>query len=212
AAPAPASQRPAQAAAPSAAPPDSGAVQPGAASARRMWPDILEAVKNKRRFTWILLSQNAFVSGFDGSTLQLGFGSPGARDSFAGGGSAEVVQEVLAESFGVRWKVEAIVDLSGGAGAPAPAAAPAPSAAMRRAAQAAPPASYGEAPAAPRPEARTPPPAPYESYAEPEPPPPPPEEDMPAHDDRDLDDSALAGHDLIVRELGATVVEEIPHN
>ncbi|MCM2580305.1 DNA polymerase III subunit gamma and tau, partial [Streptomyces sp. MTZ3.1] len=37
------------------------------------------------------------------------------------------------------------------------------------------------------------------------------EDDLPAEDDPDLDDTALSGHDLIVRELGATVVEEIVH-
>ncbi|MFV2121531.1 hypothetical protein ACE14D_25100, partial [Streptomyces sp. Act-28] len=35
-----------------------------------------------------------------------------------------------------------------------------------------------------------------------------PEDDVPEEDDPDLVDSALSGHDLIVRELGATVVEE----
>ncbi|MDG4536963.1 DNA polymerase III subunit gamma/tau, partial [Streptomyces sp. AV19] len=45
---------------------------------------------------------------------------------------------------------------------------------------------------------------------EPEPPPVvAPEDDMPAEDDPDLDETALTGHDLIVRELGATVIEEI---
>ncbi len=34
---------------------------------------------------------------------------------------------------------------------------------------------------------------------------------MPEEDDPDLVDSALTGHDLIVRELGATVIEEIPN-
>jgi DNA polymerase-3 subunit gamma/tau len=34
------------------------------------------------------------------------------------------------------------------------------------------------------------------------------EDDVPEADDPDLVDSALSGHDLIVRELGATVVEE----
>jgi DNA polymerase-3 subunit gamma/tau len=38
-----------------------------------------------------------------------------------------------------------------------------------------------------------------------------PEDDMPAPDDPDLDESALSGHELIVRELGATVVEEVLH-
>ena len=38
------------------------------------------------------------------------------------------------------------------------------------------------------------------------------EYDMPAEDDPDLVDSALSGHDLIMRELGATVVEEFNNN
>ncbi|MEH6379231.1 hypothetical protein V7793_33570, partial [Streptomyces sp. KLMMK] len=48
-----------------------------------------------------------------------------------------------------------------------------------------------------------------QAYREPEPPPVAPEDDMPAEDDPDLDETALTGHDLIVRELGATVIEEI---
>ncbi|MDX3611168.1 hypothetical protein PV702_33070 [Streptomyces sp. FL06-04B] len=35
-----------------------------------------------------------------------------------------------------------------------------------------------------------------------------PEDDTAEADDPDLVDSALSGHELIVRELGATVVEE----
>jgi DNA polymerase-3 subunit gamma/tau len=35
-----------------------------------------------------------------------------------------------------------------------------------------------------------------------------PEDDIPGDDDGELAEPALSGHDLIVRELGATVVEE----
>ncbi|SCE07567.1 DNA polymerase-3 subunit gamma/tau, partial [Streptomyces sp. SolWspMP-sol7th] len=35
-----------------------------------------------------------------------------------------------------------------------------------------------------------------------------PEDDMPAADDPDLVESALSGYELIVRELGATVLDE----
>jgi DNA polymerase-3 subunit gamma/tau len=190
-----------------------------------LWPNILEAVKNRRRFTWILLSQNAQVTGFDGTTLQIGFVNAGARDNFASSGSEEVLRQALSEQFNVQWKIEAIVDASGGSGGPggsAPAgpagsgfggggygsapAAPPPPAPPQPPAQASRPAapqggpSAGRAPAAPAP-APTPPPAP-------EPPPVAPEDDIPEDDDPDLDESALSGHDLIVRELGATVVEE----
>ncbi|MFC9231514.1 DNA polymerase III subunit gamma and tau [Streptomyces decoyicus] len=253
----PASAPPSQQPQPAAAP---GAAQ-GAAQVRQMWPDILDAVKARRRFTWILLSQNAQVSGFDGTTLQIGFPNAGARDSFANGGSEDVLKDVLAERFQVQWRVEAIVDPSGGANPPAggaprsggggfggggggggfgggaPAAPPqsGPQSPPPQGGPSAPPSSgsqYGQGGAGagggsgsaggsqgarmareavsssasagggqggPAAEA---------SYPPPEPPPTSIEYDMPAEDDPDLVDSALSGHDLIVRELGATVVEE----
>ncbi|MEU9089034.1 DNA polymerase III subunit gamma and tau [Streptomyces sp. NPDC048428] len=213
AAPAPAPVAPAAAPAPVAAAPAPGATQ-GAAQVRNMWPDILEAVKGRRRFTWILLSQNAQVTGFDGATLQIGFLNAGARDNFASSGSEEVLKQALAERFNAQWKIEAIVDPSGGAGQPPQVGGGRPSAA-------APPAQH---PAAPAPQSYEPRPAPERrqpggggsaqesappSYAAPEPPRSvAPEDDTPEADDPDLVDSALSGHDLIVRELGATVVEE----
>ncbi|MGW3598463.1 DNA polymerase III subunit gamma and tau, partial [Streptomyces sp. NPDC005167] len=127
AAPAPAAPAPA----PGAPQPSPGMTQ-GAAQVRNMWPDILEAVKNRRRFTWILLSQNAQVTGFDGATLQIGFLNAGARDNFASSGSEDVLKQALAEQFNMQWKIEAIVDPSGGAGQPPqtgggrPSAPPAP--------------------------------------------------------------------------------------
>ncbi|NEE16698.1 DNA polymerase III subunit gamma and tau, partial [Streptomyces sp. SID7499] len=85
-----------------------------------LWPNILDAVKNRRRFTWILLSQNAQVAGFDGTTLQLGFVNAGARDNFLSSGSEDVLRQALGEQFNVQWKIEAIVDPSGGSAPPAP--------------------------------------------------------------------------------------------
>ncbi|MFB8211611.1 DNA polymerase III subunit gamma and tau [Streptomyces sp. NPDC056010] len=211
-------------AAPEAAP---GMAQ-GAGQVRNMWPDILEAVKNRRRFTWILLSQNAQVTGFDGSTLQIGFLNAGARDNFTSSGSEDVLRQALAEQFNAQWKIEAIVDPSGGAGqppqppsggaqrpySPPPAAprpaAPAPQSYERPAAPAPGPApAPAPAPQQPGPGSGSPAGPPPAAYAAPEAPKPvAPEDDIPEADDPDLVDSALSGHELIVRELGATVVEE----
>ncbi|MEV0219303.1 DNA polymerase III subunit gamma and tau [Streptomyces sp. NPDC050704] len=215
--PAPASPPPANAApapAPLSAPP-SGGPDP-----RMLWPNILEAVKNRRRFTWILLSQNAQVTGFDGTTLQIGFVNAGARDNFASSGSEEVLRQALSEQFNVQWKVEAIVDASGGGSAPPPttgfgggygtggaAAPPAPRPAPQQPAAPAPRSTATTPQNGPAPtssQAPSPPPRP----AAPEPPPISPEDDTPEDDDPDLDESALSGHELIVRELGATVLEE----
>ncbi|MFJ1595998.1 DNA polymerase III subunit gamma and tau [Streptomyces sp. NPDC088261] len=101
-----------------AAPAPSPAMGQGAQQVRNMWPDILEAVKNRRRFTWILLSQNAQVAGFDGTTLQIGFINAGARDNFTSSGSEDVLKQALSEQFNVQWKIEAIVDPSGGTAGP----------------------------------------------------------------------------------------------
>ncbi|MFD4508360.1 DNA polymerase III subunit gamma and tau [Streptomyces sp. NPDC058457] len=208
----------APASAPASAPAPAGGIDP-----RALWPNILEAVKNRRRFTWILLSQNAQVAGFDGTTLQLGFVNAGARDNFASSGSEDVLRQALNEQFGVQWRVEAIVDPTGGGGAAPPGTGYGGGQAGGYGAPAA--SGYGSAapaaPARPAPTQQVPVAAPAQSPPPPtptatarpapaasEPPPVAPEDDIPEEDDPDLDESALSGHELIVKELGATVVEE----
>ncbi|MEW2515000.1 DNA polymerase III subunit gamma and tau [Streptomyces sp. NPDC046870] len=228
---APAQPQPAPSAPPAAPAPAPQASAPaapvGGLDPRALWPNILEAVKNRRRFTWILLSQNAQVTGFDGTTLQLGFVNAGARDNFSGSGSEDVLRQALAEQFNVQWKIEAVVDPSGGGSAPPVAGGygggggyggppagghggspggggyGAPAAPRPGASQPSPPPSAAPQSGTPAPPAPAPRPA-----AAPEPPPVSPEDDIPEDDDPDLDESALSGHELIVRELGATVVEE----
>lgn len=232
-------------AAPAAPQPGGQGMAQGAGQVQSMWPDILEAVKNKRRFTWILLSQNAQVTGFDGTTLRIGFINVGARDNFASSGSEEVLKQALAERFNAQWRVEAVVDASGGGAAPppsgrpapqyTPAPAPPPSAPTPTAYEGtpahAPQQHQSQQPAAPfSPQQQQPPqqhqqhqpqqtthtrgaapsaPEPsHGGYASEPPRSVAPEDDTAEADDPDLVDSALSGHELIVRELGATVVEE----
>ncbi|MER8188361.1 DNA polymerase III subunit gamma and tau [Kitasatospora sp. NPDC094015] len=222
----------------------SAASQQGAAQIRQMWPQILEAVKNRRRFTWILLSQNGQVAGFDGTVLQVSFVNAGARDSFVSSNSDEVLRQALADALGVDWRVECIVDPSGGSAAglpPGPPAggtgggsggggwgSPAPSAPPARPAQAFQPAAPPQAPA-PVPSAPPAPVAPPQQQAQPPAQPGPaqapapqvrtapqpqvaPEDDIPEDDDPDLTEQVFSGQELIIRELGATVLEEIHHN
>jgi DNA polymerase-3 subunit gamma/tau len=79
---------------------------------RRLWPEVVEAVKAKRRVTWIQLSQHAQVVGLDGRTLTLGFNNPGARESFVNGRSDVILQQVLIDLVGQDWRIDAIVDPS----------------------------------------------------------------------------------------------------
>ncbi len=216
--------QPAPAAPAPSAPQPPAAAPAGGLDPRMLWPNILEAVKNRRRFTWILLSQNAQVTGFDGTTLQLGFVNAGARDNFASSGSEDVLRAALAEQFNVQWKIESLIDPSGGGSAPP---APGGGSAGFGGGSGAPGGGYGgggaptgggygssPAPRVPSPQPSAPASTPPASGpatprpAAPEPPPVSPEDDIPEDDDPDLDESALSGHDLIMRELGATVVEE----
>ncbi|MGC5236010.1 DNA polymerase III subunit gamma and tau [Streptomyces albogriseolus] len=217
---------PAASATPSAPPaPATPATPPGGGGGgldpRMLWPNILETVKNRRRFTWILLSQNAQVTGFDGTTLQLGFVNAGARDNFVSSGSEDVLRQALTEQFNVQWKIEAVVDPSGGGGPAASGPAGGPSGGRSGGSGYGAPGGGGpgdtrrpstpqaSAPTPPSPAPSAPAPAAPSRPAAPEPPAPvSPEDDIPEDDDPDLDESALSGQELLVRELGATVVEE----
>ncbi len=101
--------------APDAAPPAEPEPAPGAlsiADVRRLWPQILDRIQNLRRFTWVMLSQNAQVTGVDASTLTIALVNAGARDSFMNSGSDRIVAQALADVLGVDWRIEAIVDPS----------------------------------------------------------------------------------------------------
>jgi DNA polymerase III subunit gamma/tau len=103
---------------------------------RRLWPDILEQTKNRRRLAWMVLSQHAHVVDVDGTRLTVGFANSGARDSFVNGGCDEILRQAAIDVVGMDWRVESIVDPSGAAAqapvvrqpatASAPADAPAP--------------------------------------------------------------------------------------
>ena len=77
---------------------------------RRLWPEVLEEVKGKRRFTWILLSQNAQVAELRDDTLLLAMANAGARDSFGRGGSEDVLREAIVVVLGADFKIETMVD------------------------------------------------------------------------------------------------------
>ena len=77
---------------------------------RRLWPDVVESTKARRRMAWIHLTQNCQVVGLDGNVLTLGFANAGARDSFESSGCSEVVHQAAIDVVGADWKIETIVD------------------------------------------------------------------------------------------------------
>lgn len=79
---------------------------------RRLWPDIVDATKARRRVTWIHLTQNAQVIAVDAKTLTLGFANAGAKESFLAGGSDEILRQAAIDVVGAEWRIEAIIDPS----------------------------------------------------------------------------------------------------
>ncbi len=193
--PAVAAAEPAQAE-PEAAPPADGGLDLHAV--RRMWPEILEHVKARRRVTWMLLFDKVQVLGLDGRVLTLGFPDAGSVKGFTAGGHDEVLHQAVIDLVGADWRIDCVHQpgASGGPAAtavepddPEPVAAPPPPAGSRLAAaveaveQAAEAAGAGGAGGEPV-------------------------EDLPADDDDDAADSGLAGAELVARELGGRVIGE----
>ena len=206
---------------------------------RLLWPDVVESTKTRRRMAWIHLTQNCQVVGLDGNVLTLGFANAGARDSFVSSGCAEVVHQAAIDVVGADWKIDTIVDpgaqpegtptVTKAATDPTPQAASAtaeetaeetaPAPGPPEAPATAPPAwAADEAPADPEPSAakaaareaiaRT-----RAQGAEA-----PRSNDLAAadaevrRDDLDADPDGLGGEDLLARELGASVIEEIKNS
>jgi len=154
------------------------------ADVRGLWPQVLDEVKRRRRFAWMLLSQNAQVLDVANGVLVLGFANSGARDNFLSGGSQDVLRDCLVEVMGADLRIDPIIDGSGTRGGPPP-----------RQAGSSRPSGPGN----------TPQPSPVQ--AEPEPTP----DDIDPDADVTLDGSAASASELIASELGARIIDEEVH-
>ena len=184
-------------------PPSSGRpAQLSVTDVRRLWPEVLEEVKGKRRFTWILLSQNAQVADVRDGTLTLAMANVGARDSFGRGGSEDILREALIVVLGVDFRIVTMVDVS---------AAPTVSAPRAGTAWSEPPGQTAAAGQQARQHIRTTRNASSagDSNGGVEP--------VDARDaeadrrDADLDDSTVSDTDLLARHLGAEIIAEEEH-
>jgi DNA polymerase-3 subunit gamma/tau len=188
-----------------AEPPAPADASPGAGltvtDVRRLWPEVLEEVKGKRRFTWILLSQNARVAELRNNTLLLAMANAGARDSFGRGGSEDVLREAIVVVLGADFTIETMVDPGSGSSAPPrtpPAAEPPPESpaspsspgeprSREQARQGIRPTRVEKGPTETGPDER---------------------DAMASRDDTDLDEGTESHRDLLTRHLGAEIIAE----
>jgi len=82
------------------------------AALRRMWPEVIENVKKRRRLTWSLLSASAQILGLDDKAITIGIANAGARDSFIRSESDEILRQAFIDIAGLDRKIEALVDPS----------------------------------------------------------------------------------------------------
>ena len=82
------------------------------AALRRMWPDVIESVKRRRRLTWSLISASAQILSVDDNQITIGIVNAGARDSFIRSESEQILIDAFDEVTGIRRKIEVVVDLS----------------------------------------------------------------------------------------------------
>jgi DNA polymerase-3 subunit gamma/tau len=82
------------------------------AGLRRLWPDVIENVKKRRRLTWSLLSASAHILGVDDKNITIGIANAGARDSFVRSESDEILRQAFIEVVGLDRKIEVVVDPS----------------------------------------------------------------------------------------------------
>ena len=82
------------------------------AGLRRLWPDVIENVKKRRRLTWSLLSASAQILGVDEKIITIGIVNAGARDSFIRSESEEILRQAFIEVVGLDRRIECTVDPS----------------------------------------------------------------------------------------------------
>jgi DNA polymerase-3 subunit gamma/tau len=79
---------------------------------RRMWPEVIESVKKRRRLTWSLLSTSAQILSLDDEVITIGMVNIGAKDSFIRSESDVILSDAFEEVTGVRRRIAATVDTS----------------------------------------------------------------------------------------------------
>jgi DNA polymerase III subunit gamma/tau len=180
---------------------------------RARWPDVLAALQSKRRVAWMLLS-NATVESLADGALTIAFAKPGDAKGFVTSGSDKDLGSVLSGLFGMTLQIRSTVLAGGGYGGSGQnvemetrPASPQPSRETRRPDQPQP----AEDPPGPRgnqarrqstsagqssPPSRSARPVSPAAGSEPEP------SDLPAPD-------GLTGTDLIERELGGRIIQEL---
>lgn len=90
------------------------------ADVRRVWPQVLEALKHQRRFTHALISQSAQPASLASGNLTLAFSNSGTMSQFRAPGNIEVLKQSLVKVLGAQLNIQTVVSGSGNGSLPSP--------------------------------------------------------------------------------------------
>ncbi|WP_061290621.1 DNA polymerase III subunit gamma and tau [Herbidospora cretacea] len=105
---------PAQAGAPPPAQPSAPQVPASAGVVAQVWPQVLEAVKNRQRVAWMIINAQGRLLGAEGNVVTVGFEKPGDVQGFLKGKRDEVVAAALGDVLGGHWRVDVVTGGTGG--------------------------------------------------------------------------------------------------
>ena len=189
---------------PAAPPPPRSATPPSDAGAlQRDWEAVLDAVKGVRRVAWILL-RNATVQSLADGILTVRFPKEGDVKGFASSGCDADLKRVLADSFGLNVQVKAVSGADSGNSSGAAGGLTDQN-------------NYQTVP--PRPQPPAPDPVPAKQARPVDPAPVPDRAGLDEGDPFDIDHpdasagkADVTGMDLIKRELGGKIIDEIDNS
>ncbi|GAB1819903.1 DNA polymerase III subunit gamma and tau [Herbidospora sp. RD11066] len=110
----PVGQASAQAGSPPSQPSAPQASGGGAGVVAQVWPQVLEAVKNRQRVAWMIINAQGRLLGAEGNVVTVGFEKPGDVQGFLKGKRDEVVAAALGDVLGGHWRVDVVTGGTGG--------------------------------------------------------------------------------------------------
>ncbi|GAA1355621.1 hypothetical protein GCM10009596_03150 [Arthrobacter rhombi] len=99
---------------------------------RRAWPEIMDALREEKKFVWLTIQPHASLAGYDGRTLTVAFANPGPMKAFsAKPDSVELLQRSINKVLGLTPEIVITAGGSAPAGGSGPKAERRPAPASR---------------------------------------------------------------------------------
>jgi len=111
---------------------DSGGAAGSVEMFRRAWPEIMDALREEKKFVWLTIQPHASLAGYDGRTLTVAFANPGPMKAFSSKqDNIELLQRSIHKVLGLAPEIVITAGGSAPAGGSGPKAERRPAPASR---------------------------------------------------------------------------------